>query len=623
MGLKPVLGNPLGGVVDVTDLEEDKVPYTGATADVDLGRKKITANDADIIAPLYFGQSADSYQMAGTIGTYQSSNTYYFAYSLVRAYSGTDYRQEYLDASAIILNPIQNSLQHGVQFVGAISGDRVLIWRISDLNGTYSSAYRLASLTAGDISNGYKIVADNSPTTGWTSGDPPINQRITTLANLNEVVAETQYSFYSPSFPIWASNVYGTNTGDQDLSGLLNIDQTTPQTTVGTFTFPQIKDSGLSASLGVYSDANKQLTSTPPTSGVLGYWSRTSPTLIPSVANDRVNVTIASTSTTGIPYAYNGAVTQSGSSDDTQGFDVIAGKFSTTNTFALTGIDVFAPAVINNYGVQNGVTTNAAHTRTLGDEGSAQETNIALSNLCMRGNGSPASSATITTPTITISNFAIANTCANYVKYNNAGGTITSYNYGGHFSVTSAPTLTAGTMDTQNYGFYATVVSTVVGSTTSYGAYISVQGTGNTNWGYYNASTAASLAHNMFGTAGINSSFGTTATPSAKIMIGAGTATAGTAPIKFTSGTLTTAAVAGQMEYLTNDFYLTSATGTREKIATSVGLTSGRVPYVTTNGRLTDSAGMTFNGTTLNVLNFNAVAYENEAVFYENDMVFY
>jgi hypothetical protein len=90
-----------------------------------------------------------------------------------------------------------------------------------------------------------------------------------------------------------------------------------------------------------------------------------------------------------------------------------------------------------------------------------------------------------------------------------------------------------------------------------------------------------------------------TVTPTAKIHIAAGTATAGTAPIKFTTGTLTTAAVAGQMEYLTNDFYLTSATGIREKIITSTGLTSGRVPLVTTNGRLIDNSNLTFNNNKL------------------------
>jgi hypothetical protein len=44
--------------------------------------------------------------------------------------------------------------------------------------------------------------------------------------------------------------------------------------------------------------------------------------------------------------------------------------------------------------------------------------------------------------------------------------------------------------------------------------------------------------------------------PTALLHLAAGTATAGTAPLKFTSGTLTSVAVAGQVEYLTDTFYI-------------------------------------------------------------------
>ncbi len=48
-------------------------------------------------------------------------------------------------------------------------------------------------------------------------------------------------------------------------------------------------------------------------------------------------------------------------------------------------------------------------------------------------------------------------------------------------------------------------------------------------------------------------------TPSSYLTLGAGTATAGTAPLKYTSGTLTTTAVAGQYEYNGNHFATNSA----------------------------------------------------------------
>lgn len=88
-------------------------------------------------------------------------------------------------------------------------------------------------------------------------------------------------------------------------------------------------------------------------------------------------------------------------------------------------------------------------------------------------------------------------------------------------------------------------------------------------------------------------------TASARLHIAAGTATASSAPLKFNSGTLLTTAEAGAVEFLTDKFYGTITTGAARKEFTlnDGALTSGRVPYATTNGRLTDAAGMTFDGT--------------------------
>ncbi|MBI5071910.1 hypothetical protein HZB93_03415 [Candidatus Falkowbacteria bacterium] len=55
--------------------------------------------------------------------------------------------------------------------------------------------------------------------------------------------------------------------------------------------FPGANFSGLTASLAVYTDASKNLTSTPPSSGAIGYWSRATTTLSPTTANDIVAIT--------------------------------------------------------------------------------------------------------------------------------------------------------------------------------------------------------------------------------------------------------------------------------------------------------------------------------------------
>ena len=102
----------------------------------------------------------------------------------------------------------------------------------------------------------------------------------------------------------------------------------------------------------------------------------------------------------------------------------------------------------------------------------------------------------------------------------------------------------------------------------------------------------------------INGRTGINIDPTAELTLPAGTATAGTAPLKFTSGTSLTAPEAGAVEFTTDDYYATITTGTARKgiiLNDGANLTSGRVPFATTNGRLMDSANITWNGTVLGV----------------------
>lgn len=88
----------------------------------------------------------------------------------------------------------------------------------------------------------------------------------------------------------------------------------------------------------------------------------------------------------------------------------------------------------------------------------------------------------------------------------------------------------------------------------------------------------------------------------AYIHLKAGTSSASTAPIKLTSGTNMTAAEAGAIEFTTDDLYFTITTGAARKgfvLNDGTNLTSGRIPFATTNGRLTDDADLTFATDTL------------------------
>lgn len=89
--------------------------------------------------------------------------------------------------------------------------------------------------------------------------------------------------------------------------------------------------------------------------------------------------------------------------------------------------------------------------------------------------------------------------------------------------------------------------------------------------------------------------------PSAVLHLKAGTTAAGTAPLKFNSGTSLTAPEAGAVEFTTDDLYFTITTGAVRKgfiLNNGSNLTSGKIPVATTNGRLID--GPTNNSTNWN-----------------------
>lgn len=104
----------------------------------------------------------------------------------------------------------------------------------------------------------------------------------------------------------------------------------------------------------------------------------------------------------------------------------------------------------------------------------------------------------------------------------------------------------------------------------------------------------------------------TGANGTAGIHLKAGTTAASTAPLKFTSGTSLTAAEAGAVEFTTDDLFFTITTGAARKafvLDDGTRLTSGRVPFATTNGRLTDDADFAFATDTLTVTKIAATTF--------------
>jgi hypothetical protein len=129
----------------------------------------------------------------------------------------------------------------------------------------------------------------------------------------------------------------------------------------------------------------------------------------------------------------------------------------------------------------------------------------------------------------------------------------------------------------------------------SYGARVNILANSTTEKGIAIRNVASSTANYLE----LQNSAGTSLASfnqNASLILRAGSTTAATAPIYWTSGNLLTSAVVGAMEFLTDKWYGTPTAGTRKEFTMNdIALTSGRVPVVASNGYLTDSANLTYN----------------------------
>lgn len=91
--------------------------------------------------------------------------------------------------------------------------------------------------------------------------------------------------------------------------------------------------------------------------------------------------------------------------------------------------------------------------------------------------------------------------------------------------------------------------------------------------------------------------------PLARLHLPAGSTTALTAPLKFNSGSLMTTPETGAFEFLTDKYYgsITTGTARKEFSMNDISLTSGRIPFTTTNGRFTDNSNLTYSTSAFNI----------------------
>ncbi|HPS16757.1 MAG TPA: hypothetical protein PKY41_06000, partial [Bacteroidales bacterium] len=134
------------------------------------------------------------------------------------------------------------------------------------------------------------------------------------------------------------STLTGTSNQVSVANGSGTIQLSLPQNihTGASPSFTGLNLSGLAASSGIYTDASKNLTSTAPTSGILGYWSRTGTTLSTANSGDEIT-TSGNISTSG-----TGTITSAGLLTASKGFtatgaDISLNVSSNFNTNINTG----------------------------------------------------------------------------------------------------------------------------------------------------------------------------------------------------------------------------------------------------------------------------------------------
>lgn len=160
----------------------------------------------------------------------------------------------------------------------------------------------------------------------------------------------------------------------------------------------------------------------------------------------------------------------------------------------------------------------------------------------------------------------------------------------------AAISISVGTGITGTLTVSTSVMTPFIFGSSNSGANFNIRSTSNATKGKVTFGLAATTAYDE-----ANDRFGVgVATPLAAVHIKAGTTAASTAPLKFTSGSLNTTAEAGAVEFLTDKYYGTITTGAARKefALNDIALTSGRLPFATTNGRFTDSANLAYTSGT-------------------------
>ncbi len=216
----------------------------------------------------------------------------------------------------------------------------------------------------------------------------------------------------------------------------------------GLGTFANLIDNGLTASSAVYTDGSKQLTSTAPTSGNLGFWNRTGTTLSPATAGDAIT-TSGNISTTG-----TGTMTSAGALMASNGFTMTTGALSLTSTSgstSSTGLTGLTQTLSSGTAAVTAPTLNL-NTASTGNTAVGNGTGtFALTS----SGGLNVTTGGALTGVASIDTIAVSATALTFA----GAGTIAS-------TTTSALTLDSGTTGAVNVGTGASAKTVTIGNTT-------------------------------------------------------------------------------------------------------------------------------------------------------------
>jgi len=160
-----------------------------------------------------------------------------------------------------------------------------------------------------------------------------------------------------------------------------------------------------------------------------------------------------------------------------------------------------------------------------------------------------------------------------YIGYGSAGNAVTGDANLTYTAASSAVALDSGYLSFTGHKAYGSAVNGSIFRSSQYGLTTRAVAGSSYDWLLFSAGGNTILA-NPTGTDNFLTSgkfgFGSLGlTPSALVNIGAGTATANTAPLKFTSGTNLTTAEAGAVEYNGSNFFMTATATNRRQVALS------------------------------------------------------